>query len=70
MVCFIPARVDTEWWHAFAAKATESGDWRPNRSKLCDWCSFQSLCPEFGGTPPPLPDRTGDSGELTEADVD
>ena len=41
-------------WRAIA-KATESGDWRPNRSKLCEWCSFQSLCPEFGGTPPPLP---------------
>jgi putative RecB family exonuclease len=22
---------------------------------LCDWCSHQALCPEFGGTPPPLP---------------
>jgi len=36
-------------------RAQETGDWRPNRSRLCDWCSFQSLCPEFGGTPPPLP---------------
>ncbi len=35
--------------------ATERGDWRPRRSKLCDWCDFQSLCPEFGGTLPPLP---------------
>lgn len=23
VVCFIPARVDTEWWHAYAAKASE-----------------------------------------------
>ena len=23
VVCFIPARVDTEWWHSFAAKASE-----------------------------------------------
>jgi putative RecB family exonuclease len=37
------------------AKARESGDWRHKPSKLCDWCSFQSLCPAFGGTPPPLP---------------
>lgn len=22
-VCFVPARVDTEWWHEYAAKATE-----------------------------------------------
>ena len=36
-------------------KARESGDWRHKQSKLCDWCSFQSLCPAFGGTPPPLP---------------
>jgi putative RecB family exonuclease len=36
-------------------RATDSGDWRPKRSKLCDWCSFQSLCPEFGGTPPEIP---------------
>jgi len=56
-------------WRAIRI-AEESGDWRPRRSKLCDWCSFQSLCPEFGGTPPPLPGRTGGSGELTPADVD
>ncbi len=56
-------------WRAIV-RAQESGDWRPNRSRLCDWCSFQSVCPEFGGTPPPLPDRTGDPGELTPADVD
>jgi putative RecB family exonuclease len=36
-------------------RATDTGDWRPKRSKLCDWCSFQSLCPEFGGTPPDIP---------------
>jgi putative RecB family exonuclease len=56
-------------WKAIV-RAQESGDWRPHRSRLCDWCSFQALCPEFGGTPPPLPERTGDSGELTEEDVD
>src|SRR3954451_16466049 len=37
------------------AHARESGDWRHKPSKLCDWCSFQSLCPAFGNTPPPLP---------------
>jgi putative RecB family exonuclease len=35
-------------------KARETGDWRHKPSKLCDWCSFQSLCPAYGGTPPPL----------------
>lgn len=37
-------------------RASRSGDWRPRRSRLCDWCAHQSICPEFGGTPPPLPD--------------
>ena len=36
-------------------RATEQGDWRPNPSKLCDWCDHQALCPAFGGTPPELP---------------
>ena len=37
-------------------KARETGDWRHKPSKLCDWCAFQSLCPAYGGTPPPLPE--------------
>jgi putative RecB family exonuclease len=41
-------------WQA-VQRATETGDWRPRRSKLCAWCPHQALCPEFGGTPPPLP---------------
>jgi putative RecB family exonuclease len=36
-------------------KARATGDWRHKPSKLCTWCSFQSLCPEFGGVPPELP---------------
>lgn len=35
--------------------AADTGDWRPHRTKLCGWCSHRALCPEFGGTPPPLP---------------
>jgi putative RecB family exonuclease len=38
-------------------RARTSGDWRPRQSRLCDWCSFQALCPVYGGTPPPLPDQ-------------
>ena len=41
-------------WQAIR-RATETGDWRPRRSALCGWCSFQAYCPEFGGTPPALP---------------
>lgn len=36
-------------------RAARTGDWRPSTSRLCSWCEFQSLCPEYGGTPPPLP---------------
>ncbi|MFI6818020.1 RecB family exonuclease [Nonomuraea sp. NPDC050328] len=38
-------------------RALESGEWRARPSRLCDWCDHQALCPEFGGTPPPVPDR-------------
>ncbi|GCD89054.1 PD-(D/E)XK nuclease family protein [Nocardioides sp. LS1] len=43
-------------WHAIQ-RAEESGDWRPNRGRLCDWCSHRAVCPAWGGTPPPLPER-------------
>jgi putative RecB family exonuclease len=36
-------------------RATETGDWRPSPSRLCDWCDHQERCPAFGGTPPELP---------------
>jgi putative RecB family exonuclease len=38
-------------------RSLESGEWRARRSRLCDWCDYQALCPEFGGTPPPVPAR-------------
>ena len=38
-------------------RALETGEWRARRSRLCDWCDHQALCPEFGGTPPPVPGR-------------
>jgi putative RecB family exonuclease len=34
--------------------AARSGAFRPQKSALCAWCSFQAQCPEFGGTPPSL----------------
>ena len=43
-------------WRAIRL-AEESGDWRPSPSRLCDWCAHKALCPAFGGTPPPLPER-------------
>ena len=54
-------------WRAIR-QAEESGDWRPNRSRLCDWCAHQAVCPEFGGTPPPLPAAASDRTLLTPDD--
>ncbi|MEO3935292.1 PD-(D/E)XK nuclease family protein [Dermatophilaceae bacterium Soc4.6] len=45
-------------WDAIRA-ADETGDWRPSRSRACSWCDYKALCPEWGGTPPPLPERDG-----------
>jgi putative RecB family exonuclease len=36
-------------------RAVSTGDFRPNKSRLCSWCDHQALCPSFGGTPPPFP---------------
>jgi putative RecB family exonuclease len=43
-------------WRAIRL-AEESGDWRPSPGRLCDWCAHQAVCPAWGGTPPPLPER-------------
>ena len=43
-------------WRAIE-RATETGDWRPSPSRLCDWCDHRATrCPAWGGTPPPLPE--------------
>ena len=47
-------------WHAID-RARQAADWRPRRSRLCTWCAHQQFCPEFGGTPPPLPTAADDS---------
>ncbi len=44
----------TALWQAIERSAA-AGDWRPRPSKLCGWCNHKALCPEFGGTLPPLP---------------
>lgn len=41
-------------WRAIQS-AGETGDFRPDPSRLCDWCPHQQRCPAFGGTPPPYP---------------
>jgi len=37
-------------WSAIE-RACENEDFRPRPSALCNWCSFQSLCPVYGGDP-------------------
>lgn len=41
-------------WETISA-ARESGRFPTKRSRLCDWCSFQAHCPEFGGMVLPYP---------------
>ncbi|MGH3449626.1 MAG: RecB family exonuclease [Haloechinothrix sp.] len=41
-------------WQAIL-RAGKTGDFRPNPSKLCNWCDHQARCPAFGGTPPDYP---------------
>ena len=41
-------------WSAIE-RAVSTGDFRPNKTRLCGWCDHQALCPAFGGTPPPFP---------------
>lgn len=53
--------------------AEQTRDWQASKSSLCTWCSFQEVCPEFGGTPPPLTDQVaevvdGDPDEAVEED--
>jgi putative RecB family exonuclease len=60
-------------WRAIE-RAMTTGDWRHRQSKLCTWCAYQSICPAFGGTPPPLPATAAPgeprgSGQAPEAAV-
>ena len=41
-------------WTAIAA-AMQTGDFPPRKNPLCNWCAHKSICPEWGGTPPPMP---------------
>nr|WP_207926530.1 RecB family exonuclease [Actinocrispum wychmicini] len=41
-------------WQA-VMRAARTGDFRPSKSRLCDYCDHKAFCPEFGGTPPEYP---------------
>lgn len=59
---FNPSREELEYferdlgdlWAKIVADG-QTGSFRPQQSKLCDWCPFHDLCPVYGGTPPPYP---------------
>jgi putative RecB family exonuclease len=48
-VRFISTRTAAVW--KAVERACVTGDFRPNQSRLCDWCSFRRWCPAFGGDP-------------------
>jgi putative RecB family exonuclease len=52
-------------WSAIL-RAAHSGDFRPNPSRMCDWCDHKPRCPAFGGTAPPYPGWPDSAGAGTE----
>ncbi len=52
-------------WSAIL-RAAHNGDFRPNPSRMCDWCDHKPRCPAFGGTPPPYPGWPDPTGAGTE----
>src|SRR6202012_2450595 len=50
-------RVEESWMALGRAiqPAGATGDFRPNPSRMCDWCPHRQHCPAFGGPPPPYP---------------
>jgi putative RecB family exonuclease len=53
-------------WRAID-RATQERDFRAKPSRLCDWCSHQSRCPAWGGTPPPFPEPVPTPSEPEES---
>lgn len=51
-VAAVEAEIRGRWSEIRAC--ARRGDFPAQPSRLCTWCSFQSMCPEFGGTPPAL----------------
>lgn len=44
-------------WDAIK-RAEDRASYPPRQSKLCNWCSFQEICPAFGGTGEPTEQMT------------
>ncbi len=47
-----------------------TGDFRPNPSRICEWCSHKALCPAWDGTPPDYPGWPGADPVATETVLD
>ena len=56
-------------WSAIE-RACEHEDFRPRPSALCNWCSFRSLCPIYGGDPARASEFTGVRPSLPIARAD
>jgi len=41
-------------WQA-VERACDREDFRPQTSRLCDWCAFKAYCPAYGGDPAAAP---------------
>ncbi len=52
-------------WEAILT-AGRTGDFPPNPSRFCEWCSHQALCPAWDGTPPAYPGWPADPGAGTD----
>lgn len=51
-------------WYRIAQRL-ESGKFETHRSKLCDWCFFQTMCPEFGATAPEVePEKLSEMAKI------
>ena len=58
----------TALWDAITA-SLDAGEFVPRKSSMCQWCSHRAICPEWGGTPPPMPAVTlvpADTGGFSE----
>jgi putative RecB family exonuclease len=49
--------------------AGETGDFRPNPGRACDWCSHKAFCPAWDGTPPAYPGWPDDPAEAAAAET-
>jgi putative RecB family exonuclease len=55
-------------WQA-VERACQREDFRPNRSRLCDYCAFHAYCPAFGGDPALVP-RPSEATATDPTDAD